>query len=217
MSSECIPNCDTDAKEFCGLNDKCYQYSCENWYQYGDIKYTRHRTLEAPALTCQDIDPEEDSYEYLGMAGIVHGCNVKTGTRMPFTRECTAILDDEANFTCHEMSPNTDFQTYIDQVDNETINCANNETALYIYANWVSFDTFVGEGKSSSFSLSKAFNSSLAGKTIYSSLVADYPNGPPNITDPDDKKAPPNESSQGLYSIKIFVFTVIIIGCTILM
>ncbi len=216
MNSECVPECDTDAKEFCGLDNKCYPYSCENWYQHGDFKYTRHRTLEAPALTCRDIDVEEEgSYEYRGVAGIVYGCNIFSGVRKPFTRECTAALDDLANFTCREMSPNTDFQPFIDEVSSKNMTCTNeNDVPLYMYANWIGFDTFVGESSISSFSLTKTFNSSVAGKTIYSSLVAHYPNGPPNITDPNGED--PNGSSQAIYS-KVLVWMVIFICTTILL
>jgi len=147
------------------------------------------------------------------MAGIVYGCNVYTGIRNPFSRECKAVLDDEANFTCHEMSPSADPQSYIDQVNNTTMNCTKGDP-LYIYANWVGFDTFVGESSISSFSLSKAFNSSLAAKTIYSSLEAHYPNGPPNITDPNNE-GNPNESNS--LKIKVFVWMAIVVSSIILM
>jgi hypothetical protein len=170
VNAACDPPCSSsNDKEFCGVDDICHEYSCNNWYQYGDMKYTRYQNLSAPALECQDINTNDndDDYIYLARAGIIHGCSTATGDLFPFTKECFAKFNEQTNFTCREMSSNTNFTSYIDNMNEKNITCSDDRDPIYLYVNWLGFDTYLGQANFNTMSVSSTFNETLSMKTMY--------------------------------------------------
>lgn len=179
-------------QEFCGKDDMCHSFSCENWYLYGNEQYTTYKNQDQPALVCSDIDVDDDNdYKYLGKAGIYHGCSVTIGLHQSFTQECFAQLDNYTNFTCHEMSSGSDYSPFIEKINSTNITCEGAKDPAYLYVNWMGYDTKFGDSSIVSAVGSQTFNETKASKTIYSALVSgEVFNSKVNNTGDDDDDDP---------------------------
>mmetsp|Transcript_5288 Transcript_5288/g.6794 ORF Transcript_5288/g.6794 Transcript_5288/m.6794 type:complete len:230 (-) Transcript_5288:41-730(-) len=202
IDAACEPECNSQNKEFCGIDDQCHYYSCETWFQLGDVKYTGYNLTSTPMLQCEDINSDEDDYDYLGTSGIFYGCSVATGLEQKFTRQCFAELDEHTNFTCREMSTSTDFESYVDLVNNTSFSC--DKDPAFLYVNWVGYDIYTEDRNVWTFSVSTTFNESLATKTIYAALESDLE--PPLA--PPDKVENPNGSSKLVVLTNMFTFVI---------
>jgi hypothetical protein len=188
-------------KEFCGTDDICHDFSCENWYLYGNERFTRHNNIAAPTLECQEIAPDGNNL-YQGTAGIFYGCNSTTPIRQNFNRECIANINEKTNFVCREFGPETDFQSFIDDADNSTTTCESG-SPIYTYLSWLGFNTYLGVSSSSSPTFSSQFGKSLAMKTIYSYLNSTEKPSDNTIPAPED----PNASSEIKLGVNVYVWT----------
>ena len=224
LATKCNPECKSHELEFCGSDDRCHPHSCENWYNYGDKKYTRHKNITSPTLECQSISPSvSDSYNYHALSGVFYGCNVTTGTSVSYTRECVAEFDKYTNFTCHEMSldrinigtgaannstVSAQFQEFIDNNNIENVTCLHGDPK-YLYVNWVGFDTHVGESHIWTLSISSEFNETLAMRTMYAALVSNQTDVVGNQNEVEDDDI--NYSGQSQPIMDIFLWSTILV------
>lgn len=170
-------------------------------------------------MVCKDIDDDEiDTHQYLGKAGILYGCNQLANLKQSFTKECIAPLDTNTTFTCHEMSSNTNFASFIAKVNDTNITCGNIEPK-FLYLNWIGYETVLfGGADFRTLAFSSTFNETMAYTTIYSELVSNetfrtVPNNT-NEENPDDD----NGSSMIDLRLSTFVWTsILVIASTFLL
>ena len=190
IKASCDLTCDSNALEFCGSDGFCHNYSCENWYEFGNVR--SNATAYYQSLVCNDISFDEDSYEYNVAFGVYFGCNITFSLRQSFTRECVAYLDEYSTFRCHEMSESTDFQSFIDGNENNNLAC--NDDPRYMYINWIGSDDYFGKESVSLLSMSSEFNQTLAERTVYAYLTSNetFGGSPPTAA----PKVNPSEPEQ---------------------
>ena len=219
--AECDPPCSTETsiqQEFCGRDDKCHSYSCQNWYQYGPKKFTTYKDQARPELVCKDIaDDDIDTHQYLGKAGILYGCNQLAKLKQSFTKECIAPLDSNTTFTCHEMSFNTNFASFIAKVNDTNITCGDLEPK-YFYLNWIGYETTLFGGEDfRTLAFSSTFNQTMAYKTIYSELVSNETfKTVPNNTSDDN---PDDDNSSSIIELRLSTFlwtSILVLASTLL-
>lgn len=188
IEASCNATCDSDALEFCGSDGFCHNYSCENWYEFGNVR--SNTTGYYQSLVCNDISIDEGSYEYNIAFGVYFGCNITFSLRQSFTRECVAYLDEYSTFRCHEMGESTDFQSFLDGNENNTLACK--ADPKYMYVNWIGSNNYLGTDSVSLLSMSSEFNQTLAERTMYAYLTSNetFGGSPPTTTPKENPSEP---------------------------
>jgi len=113
--------------EFCGRDNLCHAYSCENWYTLAPATYTGYDPSTSPVLDCTHMDPMQvdRSYRFVNPfcpngdmpAAVFHRVDKCLGGTVcsrsmleegiehyiPMNRKCTAQPNPETTFVCYEM------------------------------------------------------------------------------------------------------------------
>jgi hypothetical protein len=138
----CDPGC--KYTEFCGRDRKCHEFNCNNFYLQGPIAYTGQGGdgEDVPGtLKCFDTNPSdglcgEESDPSVFPLALKYECRPQTieysrdddcplprrfqGRRfVSYNRYCTAEPNPDQVFTCYDISPETDTQTYFEDYIND--------------------------------------------------------------------------------------------------
>ena len=109
--------CAIGGGEFSGVDGLCHSYSCKNWYQHGPRNFTGYLEESPDPLVCQDLPNFPDVF----YGSVSFRCNSLTPEpiQMGFNRKCTANPSGGPStlFTCYELSDNTDFAPFLDEVN----------------------------------------------------------------------------------------------------
>ncbi|KAL7547703.1 hypothetical protein ACHAWF_016216 [Thalassiosira exigua] len=124
------------AGQFCGSDGACHSYSCNDWYQFATSNWTDYDP-DLP-LTCTDRSQFESEFEGLTSPAIVYGCTGFSGifpsppkaVYQAFTRKCIRDDGDKLEkFVCYEMADKTNFQPFVVDAKDATLNpCSGNGT-----------------------------------------------------------------------------------------
>lgn len=107
--------------EFCGEDQKCWPYSCQNLYRYGDKTFSGN--LDGAPLTCEPF-PSGTSSTLAAAYSTVFACAQTNSTEaalfaLKFNEVCTAPLNRNSHiFTCYQLSNTTNVTEYIDRTVN---------------------------------------------------------------------------------------------------
>lgn len=103
--------------EFYGVDGLCHSYSCMNWYQHGPRNFTGYLEESPDPLVCQDLPNFPDVF-YGSVSFRCHSLTPEP-IQMGFNRKCTANPSGGPStlFTCYELSDNTDFAPFLDEVN----------------------------------------------------------------------------------------------------
>jgi hypothetical protein len=141
-----FPFCDPGCKdtEFCGRDLKCYEFNCDNFYLQGPTAYTgKGSDGEDAAETLKCFDTPNPSDGLCGETGddpapvfplaLKYECLPQNvyytidddcpsprfqGRFVSYNRYCTAEPNPDQVFTCYDISPETDTQTYFEDYIN---------------------------------------------------------------------------------------------------
>lgn len=132
-TEKCGGGCVTGSGKFCGLDDQCHIYSCQEWYEFGPRNFTGYDIASSTPLTCQNIQVTEP-YDHDFLDGNVYYPSVSfrcvsltpPPIVMGYTRRCT-MAGPDTDFTCYELATDTDFQPFLDEVSASGLNCTDDE------------------------------------------------------------------------------------------
>lgn len=125
---KCGGGCVLGSGNFCGLDDQCHVYSCQEWYEFGPRNFTGYDIASSTPLTCQDIPITEPKklvlYGNAYNPSVSFRCASLTPPpiTMGFTRRCT-MSEPDTDFICYELATDTDFQPFLDEVSASGLNC----------------------------------------------------------------------------------------------
>jgi hypothetical protein len=169
------PTCDYANGEFCGIDNVCHAYSCEDWYKFGPPDYTGH--AQSPGtLTCSSIPVPE---EVAGHSAI-YGCSaysnaidlpIGSSVGLKFTESCVA-RNANTTFECMQLKSVDDdagrIENFVIAAEYSFIACDNTtQEPTFMYQ--VHVGTLEGSVLASLES-SYAFNETRVSRTIYSTL-----------------------------------------------
>ncbi|CAB9504039.1 expressed unknown protein [Seminavis robusta] len=180
----CIAEGAEEGEAFCGTDGSCYEYTCENWYQFGPAAFTGYDTATVVELQCDDYaDGAAENQN-----SVVFGCRpYQPGSKAPeaktwthfFNQKCSAKTPSGSDFSCYQNKPNTDYRDFQGELARLNLNSCDrdlfdNEQPLYWYivqmqhtVNKVT--TKFGQGRDNTASGS-AFDASAADKTMFAHL-----------------------------------------------
>jgi hypothetical protein len=173
------PICDYGNGEFCGSDNVCHPYSCEDWYEFGPPCYTGN--TGGTLLQCISISVPEQTighsvvYACGGFSNFVDlpfGPDV-SGVGLKFTESCIARnTKSNTTFECLQLRSvieDTDrINAFIAAANNSTLTCANATEPKFIYQ--VDVTSFQFSGSYYGNKGSNVFNETMASRTITSKL-----------------------------------------------
>ena len=127
---------------FCGVDGKCHNYSCHNFYRYFDPALTGYRNTDGAFTT---LSFECFGYNQGGMenaVGVAYACNPQFPFTLasyntviqPFNRKCTADQGLGSIFECYEFVPSetaTDFYLFLAESESSFLDCVDGEVPTY--------------------------------------------------------------------------------------
>jgi hypothetical protein len=170
---------DCPETQFCGTDHQCHDYSCPAWFQKGgwnddaEISIGNNTTT---LLTCEDYYSNNNGD---GKYAVVFGCGFYLGVipagegyGLPLNRKCSATIGMQ-RLDCYDLKPNTDFSSFLSQVDSATTphqNCTNSTdgseySPSFIYQ--VSLTLSNGESILGTPGVTSTFKESLAAFTMH--------------------------------------------------
>jgi hypothetical protein len=137
-ANNCVVTC--EETQFCGNDSQCHNTTCSNIYDFGIQDYTHRGETESEELQCVDFAANErdrtffrnEDIECFGglndlPAAVSFKCGIgvstsgscpnnawedKVGPYVLFNRKCTAQTGAQRFFSCYEISPQTDVESY---------------------------------------------------------------------------------------------------------
>jgi len=205
-TEECGPG------NFCGADDTCHPFSCQNWYELANATYTAYKP--SLPLTCNEMVSFNMEFPEVDNAAVVFGCMGYVGSLPPppyqaFNRRCSRDdADLDSKFVCYEMANGTNFQPFVEEAERILIDPCDPEgmpsIPSFIYQVTISReDQASGGGFFASLDGGNAtidFNETLAMGTMFAMLTTakestDSPNAPPTAT-------PSNNDANKSFEIK---------------
>lgn len=190
---------------FCGQDDQCYFYTCDNFYQYGN--WTSAPRISP--LTCEEYDDgAEEHYN-----AIVYGCSgygpgANPGDQIPrqvFNEKCLGLVDN-LRFECYRMAAETNFTSFLTEVaalaPNSTCdnydperNLATNAVERFIYGIYL-VETFGATSAFGGINTTTIFDEESAYKTMFAKIeVVEVPTNVPTLVPTTAPSPSPTPSS----------------------
>ena len=129
----------TQPAHFCGVDGVCYEFSCENYYQYADPLLTGY--AEGTKLECFGY---ADGYKEFAH-GVIYGCKplypfvlMTPGKQVtkPFNQKCTVEREGGYKFECYQFQQSetaTDFDSFEREAESSFPDCGTGLTPKYYY------------------------------------------------------------------------------------
>lgn len=179
--------------EFCGVDQKCYSYSCDAWYIFGPTFFTNYKASTSEDLACSIRgEPWVEDRTYLSQSPAcgddwpvaiqflepdnpAYGCPHEGIASLPFSRKCTARPNATTAFVCYDLaSSSLDTGPDVNEYVQDYLASVNNDTAgKHVYTLKVGAPTYtyflpLGENNQT------AFNSVAAQSAMSSNLDVIY-------------------------------------------
>jgi hypothetical protein len=205
FDSENCENCGPSGDFFCGTDEKCYAWNCQNWYAFGAADFTGHSGdgLQ-PTMTCENVGMYPlglgpDALDYCGSntsvpSSTLYDCSgydctdARPSASMGFTVQCLAN-HATATFACYEMASNTDYSDFLSGVQTSPVSCVGGDNQLLDAPEYLTFITVAKDtldmGRSVVFASVKnstIFNETIAQTAMFSHLRENPPTEAPTPT-----------------------------------
>jgi len=130
--------CTTEG-HFCGIDNQCHPYSCQNFYQYADRKLTGYADDTTFQCFGYALGDQENAH------GVIYGCDplfpftlMTPGKQVTeaFNRKCTAEREGGFKFECYEFQPSetaTDFTFFEQKAESSFPDCEGGKQPQYYY------------------------------------------------------------------------------------
>ncbi|CAB9530322.1 unknown protein [Seminavis robusta] len=132
--------CEDNIGHFCGIDDNCHPFSCENYYLYADRKLTGYSDNATMQCFGYSLGEQERAH------GVVYGCSPlfpfvlpTPGKQVtePFNRKCTAERDESGfSFECYEFQDGeaaADFSFFERLANSFFPDCTDGDDPKYYY------------------------------------------------------------------------------------